>query len=76
MFDVFSRLSKNYSNVIIDKINSDMNRYGLIENLSENDILTLISCMVEHYGKGIFKNNKWFLKRRIPHYLRNINRTC
>lgn len=76
MFDVFSKLSKNYSNVIIDKINSDMNRYGLIENLSENDIFTLISCVVEHCRRGIFKNNKWFLRKRISHYLRDINKTC
>jgi len=62
--------------VIVNKINSDIKNYGLIEKLNDNDIHTLISYLIKRCRRGIFKDNKWLFKRRIWSDLKIMSKTC
>ena len=62
--------------VIVNKINSDIRNYVLIEKLNDVDIHTLISYLIKHCRKGIFKDNKWLFKKRIWNDLKVMRKTC
>jgi len=71
-----SNLMKKDYTIIINKINSDMRNYGLIEKLNDHDIYTLISYFIKRCRRGIFKNNKWLFKKRVWSDLKIMKDTC
>ncbi len=76
MHSSINNLLKEDYGVIINNINSDIKSYGLIDKLNDNDIHTLISNLIKHCRKGIFKDNKWLFKRRIWNDLKIMSKTC
>ncbi len=74
-----SRLDNLFSGnyvVVAARINSDMRSYGLVEELNSEDIYSSINYLIEHCRKGVFRNSKWFLRRRLWSELRAMSRTC
>jgi len=76
MHSSISNLLKEDYAVIVNKINSDIKNYGLIEILNDSDIHTLISYLIKRCRRGIFKDNKWLFKKRIWNDIKFMSKTC
>ena len=77
-FSIWTSILTVYGKVTILKHETILNNYLLENNISENNILFGICCIVKLQGyKGIIKKHKYASSPRLPHsYLFILSDAC